>query len=82
MMCVERKEFFKVVCRSLVLPNETLMMYASNLTVGKIYQAYGNISNEYIEIRENDSGINIQYHSDMFVTLNVYRNQKMDKLLK
>lgn len=58
----------------------------SNLTIGKIYHAINTIlqQDEYICIQETTCGIMDGYfmaERELFVTLEEYRNEKIDKLL-
>ena len=53
-----------------------------NLTIGKTYEAIGdNVShNDWVFNLINDIGNRGSYHSGRFITLDKYRNDKLEKL--
>ncbi len=72
-------ERVKVICVNNISKNDH--NYDTHLTIGKIYNTYENKTGISYNI-ENDIGWTIPCSADWFITLEEYRNNQIDKIIK
>lgn len=76
------KEKFKIVCIN-NKPIKRVNGKAQNLTIGKVYETYDQLDLNLIGVCViNDIGNEVNYTSSRFITLEEWRECKLNKILK